>query len=266
MPDGSGAIREETAVYERELAFDLAGKDYAGATDLIARYRKAFPQRRAVSGEGRGGCCGGRGSAKDGLAVFDRSFEPLWPAELVKSYYALLESGHQTLKVRDALRARLAACAGWRSDALKDAARLFYIFQQQGQLEAAKAVLAGYRERKDARGAAWSADELYTLGGCWSRCRIFPRPRATTMRWLRTRRLPMQTRKGLAGLVRICFTAPEQPLRVGAGNSGALQKHRDDGSRTGLFERHFVAVFQFAAAGFGVFLRGSACRALLSSR
>ena len=51
----------------------------------------------------------GRGSAKDGLAVFDRSFEPLWPAELVKGYYALLESGHQTLKTRDALRARLAA-------------------------------------------------------------------------------------------------------------------------------------------------------------
>jgi hypothetical protein len=31
------------AVYERELAFDLEGKDYAGASDLIARYKKAFP-------------------------------------------------------------------------------------------------------------------------------------------------------------------------------------------------------------------------------
>jgi tetratricopeptide (TPR) repeat protein len=207
-----------TAVYERELAFDLAGKDFAGATALIARYRKAFPGEALFPVRAEADVAAGRGSAKDGLAVFDRSFEPLWPAELVKSYYALLESGHQTLKMRDALRARLAAAPDGGGDALKDAARLFYIFQQQGQLEAAKAVLAGYRERKDARGAAWSADELYTLGRLLEQVQDFPEAARYYYALAAKTQAADANEKGLAGLTRILLTAPEQPLRLGAGN------------------------------------------------
>jgi tetratricopeptide (TPR) repeat protein len=208
---------QATAVYERELAFDLAGKDYAGATALIARYRKAFPGDALFPVRAEADVAAGRGSAKDGLAVFDRSFEPLWPAELVKSYYALLESGHQTLKMRDALRARLAAAPDG-GDALKDAARLFYIFQQQGQMEAAKAVLAGYRERKDARGAAWSADELYTLGQLLEQVQDFPEAARYYYALAAMTQAADANEKGLAGLTRILLTAPEQPLRLGAGN------------------------------------------------
>jgi len=209
---------QETAVYERELAFDLAGKDFAGATALIARYRKAFPDDKLFPVRAEADVAAGRGSAKDGLAVFDRSFEPLWPAELVKSYYALLESGHQTLKMRDALRARLAAAPDGGADALKDAARLFYIFQQQGQLEAAKAVLAGYRERKDARGAAWSADELYTLGQLLEQVQDFPEAARYYYALAAKTQAADANLKGLAGLTRILLAAPEQPLRLGAGN------------------------------------------------
>jgi len=209
---------QETAVYERELAFDLAGKDYAGAPDLIARYRKAFPGDALFPVRAEADVAAGRGSAKDGLAVFDRSFEPLWPAELVKSYYALLEKGHQTLKVRDALRARLAAAPDGGGDALKDAARLFYIFQQQGQLEAAKAVLAGYRERKDARGSPWSADELYTLGRLLEQVQDFPQAARYYYALAANTQAADANLKGLAGLARILLTAPEQPLRLGAGN------------------------------------------------
>jgi predicted TPR repeat methyltransferase len=209
---------QQTAVYERELAFDLAGKDFAGASALIARYRKAFPGDALFPVRAEADVAAGRGSAKDGLAVFDRSFEPLWPAELVKSYYALLESGHQTLKMRDALRARLAAAPDGGGDALKDAARLFYIFQQQGQMEAAKAVLAGYRERKDARGAAWSADELYTLGRLLEQVQDFPEAARYYYALAAKTQAADANEKGLAGLTRILLTAPEQPLRLGAGN------------------------------------------------
>jgi tetratricopeptide (TPR) repeat protein len=207
-----------TAVYERELAFDLAGKDFAGAAALIARYRKAFPGDALFPVRAEADVAAGRGSAKDGLAVFDRSFEPLWPAELVKSYYALLESGHQTLKMRDALRARLAAAPDGGGDALKDTARLFYIFQQQGQMEAAKAVLSGYRERKDARGAAWSADELYTLGRLLEQVQDFPEAARYYYALAAKTQAADANEKGLAGLTRILLTAPEQPLRLGAGN------------------------------------------------
>ena len=214
---------QEQAVYERELAFDLAGKDYASASALIARYRKAFPSDTLFPVRAEADVAAGRGSAKDGLAVFDRSFEPLWPAEMVKSYYALLESGHKTLKVRDALRARLAENPSGGADALKDAARLFYIFQQQGQLEAAKAVLAGYRERKDARGAAWSVDELYTLGRLLEQVQDFREAARYYYALAAKTQGDDANLKGLAGLTRILLAAPEQPLRVGAGNLALYQ-------------------------------------------
>ena len=208
----------EKPVYERELAFALAGRDFSGAAALIARYRKAFPDDKSFPVRAEADLGAGRGSAKDGLAVFDRSFEPLWPAELVKSYYDLLDRGHQTLKVRDALRASLAAHPEGGVDALKDAAKLFYIFQQQGQLEAAKAVLAGYRERKDARGAAWSEDELYTLARLLEGVQDFPEAARYDYGLASDKKNADAEEKGLAGLARILLTAPEQPLRVGAGN------------------------------------------------
>jgi tetratricopeptide (TPR) repeat protein len=209
---------QEPSVYERELTFDLEGKDFSSASALIARYRKAFPGDQQFPVRAEAQVEAGRGSAKDGLAVYDRSFEPLWPAELVKSYYDLLVSGHQTLKTRDALRARLAANPEGGADALKDAAKLFYIFQQQGQLEAAKAVLAEYRERKDARGAGWSADELYTLGRLLEAVQDFPEAARYYYALAAKTQSPDANEKGLAGLARILLTAPEQPLRVGAGN------------------------------------------------
>jgi predicted TPR repeat methyltransferase len=212
---------QEPSIYERELSFDLESKDFNSASALIARYRKAFPsdQEFPVSAEAQ--VAAGRGSAKDGLAVFDRSFEPLWPAALVKNYYDLLVSGHQTLRTRDALRAKLAATpdGGYRDlGALKDTAKLFYIFQQQGQLETAKAVLTEYRERKDARGASWSNDELYTLGRLMEAVQDFPEAARYYYALAAKTQTPDANEKGLAGLARILLTAPEQPLRVGAGN------------------------------------------------
>jgi len=209
---------QEPAVYQREFDFDLAGKDYTSDSALIARYRKAFPGDKHFPVSAEAQVEAARGSAKDGLAVYDRSFEPLWPAELVKSYYDLLVSDHQILKTRDLLRARLASAPDGGEDALQDAAKLFYIFQQQGQLETAKAVLAGYRERKDAHGAAWSQDELYTFAQLLEAVQDFPEAVRYYYALAAKSQTPDASEKGLAGLARILLTAPEQPLRVGAGN------------------------------------------------
>ena len=206
----------EKAVYERELAFDLEGRDFSAASALTGRYRQTFPEDAVFPVRAEAELDAARGSAKDGLAVYDRSFEPLWPAELVKSYYDLLVKGRQVRKASDALRARLAAKPEGGADALKDAAKLFYIDQQQGQLNAAKAVLAEYRTRKDARGAAWDANELYTLGRLLEAVQDFPE--AARYYYALAARTPEGEEKGLAGLTRILLTAPEQPLRVGAGN------------------------------------------------
>ena len=209
---------DEAAIYEQELAFELAGKDFAGATALIVRYQKTFPKDALFVVRAQAQVEAGRGSAKDGLAVFDRSFQPLWPAELVKGYYDLLESGHLTLKTRDELRAKLASSPDGGSDALIDAAKLFYIYQQQGQLEAAKAVLADYRTHKDGRAAAWSADELFTFARLLEQVQDFPEAARYYYAMAADKKTPDEEQKGLAGLARLLLTAPEQPFRVGAGN------------------------------------------------
>ena len=208
----------ERSVYERELAFEIEGRDFSAASELIGRYRKAFPTDTSFPVRAEAEVEAGRGSAKDGLAVFDRSFEPLWPTELVKGYYDLLVSSHLTLRTRDALRAKLAANPDGGVDALKDAAKLFYIFQQQGQVDAAKAVLAEYRTRTDARGAAWSADELYTLARLMEEAQDFTEAARYYYALAADHKNPDTEVKGLAGLTRILLTSPDQPLRVGAGN------------------------------------------------
>ena len=187
---------DEAAIYEPELAFELAGKDFAGATALIVRYQKTFPKVALFVVRAQAQVEAGRGSAKDGLAVFDRSFQPLWPAELVKGYYDLLESGHLTLKTRDELRAKLASRPDGGLDALIDAAKLFYIYQQQGQLEAAKAVLADYRTHKDGRAEAWSADELFTFARLLEQIQDFPEAARYYYAMAADKRLPMRNRKG----------------------------------------------------------------------
>jgi hypothetical protein len=210
----------EKAVYERELTFDLEGRDFSAASGLTGRYRQAFPEDAVFPVRAEAELDAARGPAKDGLAVYDRSFEPLWPAELVKRYYELLVKGRQVRKVSDALRARLAAHPEGGVDALKDAAKLFYIDQQQGQLDAAKAVLGEYRTRKDARVAAWDANELYTLGRLLEAVQDFPEAARYyyALAADHHHHAPHSEEKGLAGLTRVLLTAPEQPLRVGAGN------------------------------------------------
>ena len=208
----------EKAVYERELAFHLAGRDFSAASALTGRYRQTFPEDAVFPVRAEAELDAARGSAKDGLAVYDRSFEPLWPAELVKSYYEVLAKGRLVRKTGDALRTGLAAHPEGGADALKDAAKLFYIDQQQGQLDAAKAVLEEYRARKDARGAAWDANELYTLARLLEEVQDFPEAARYYYALAADKKTPDAEQKGLAGLTRILLTAPEQPLRVGAGN------------------------------------------------
>lgn len=138
------------------------------------------------------------------VAVYDLSFEPLWPAELVKSYYELLAKGRLVRKTSDALRARLAAHPEGGADALKDAAKLFYIDQQQDQLDAAKAVLEEYRACKEARGAAWDANELYTLGRLLEAVQDFPEAARYYYALAAELHAPIRKRRALRGSRAFC--------------------------------------------------------------
>ncbi|HTW47563.1 MAG TPA: hypothetical protein VMD92_06435 [Acidobacteriaceae bacterium] len=209
----------EKSLRQREFAFLVDGGDPAAADDLIARYRQAFPGDPVFPIEAQADLAAKRGSAADGLAVYERSFQPLWPADLVARYYALLVKARAVPRTADALRAKLAADPA----DLKDAARLFYLEEQQGQLDSAKAVLAEYRRRKDAQGSPWRTDELATLGKLSEDIQDFPEAARYYFAMSADDRSPDSQQSGLAGLARILLTAPEQPLRVGAGNLALYQ-------------------------------------------
>jgi predicted Zn-dependent protease len=205
---------QEPSAYERQFAFLLDGKEFGAATDVIARYKNAFPADRVFPVKAEAELAAKRGKAADGLAVYEARFEPLWPADLVKSYFDLVLTSHAEHTLSDGLRAKLAA----NPDDLKDAARLFYLYQQQGQLDSAKAVLARFREQKETRGAQWSTDELDTLETLYEGLQDFQEAARYAYALASDRAAQGSERKGLVALTRILLTAPEQPLRVGAGN------------------------------------------------
>lgn len=204
----------QPSVYAKQFAFLLDGKDFAPASKLIDRYRTAFPVDLIFPVKAEAELAVRRGSAKDGLAVYDARFEPLWPAELVKDYFDLVLRSHSQRAFRDALHARLAA----DPDDLKDATRLFYLYQQQGQLDSAKAVLTHFREQKEERGAKWNAAELDTLERLFEAVQDFPEAARYAYALASDHSADTSERKGVIALTRILLTAPEQPLRVGAGN------------------------------------------------
>lgn len=210
---------QESSVYSRELDFLVGGKDFAGAEQLIDRYRKALPGDKVFPVQAQATVASSRGSTQDGIAVYDSSFEPLWPAQLVSAYYQLLEKNHFVKKTTDELRSKLAS----DPNDLKDAARLFYLYQQQGQIEAAKAVLDQYRRRKDARTLSWTGEELYTLAKLMESIQSLPEAARYYYALSADRQSPDNEEKGAAGLVRILLNAPEQPLRLGAGNLSLYQ-------------------------------------------
>ena len=76
-------------------------KQYSAAEALIARYHAAFPARRSLPHPRPGAARNpARGNVDQALAVYDRAFEPLWPADLVQSYFALLEPDPPPARVR----------------------------------------------------------------------------------------------------------------------------------------------------------------------
>lgn len=208
----------DKAVYQREFSWLLDGGNFAGAKQLIARYRGKFPHDEITPVQYEAELASTQGSAHDGLAIYDRSFKPLWPAKLVSAWYHLLLQGRDLHRETDRLRARIAA----NPSDLDDVARLFYIEQQQGQSAAAEAVLDNFRKRRDASGSKWSDDELYTLARLEESADDVPEAAryyyalAANHAGAKTR--PDARLKGLAGLARLLLKNPQQPLRVGAAN------------------------------------------------
>ena len=213
-----------------EFAYLLQTGDDPAATALIARYRTAFPRDAVTLVQWQAQLAAKQGSPQDGLAIYSRAFQPLWPAQLVSAWYQLLVQGRAVRRTSDELRAKIAA----NPADLDDTARLFYLEQQQGQSGSAQAVLENFRQRREASGQPWTETELYTLarlsekvsdipaaaGYYYALAAWGPGP-APGAAW------PQARLEGLAGLARLLLSNPEQPLRIGAAN---LALYRDIGT------------------------------------
>jgi cellulose synthase operon protein C len=222
---------QQPSLYAREFRWWLDESKgehrFERASELIGQYRQTFPQdavfpmKATALIEYRRG---GTGSIEKALATYDAGFAPLWPAELVQSYYALLAQTHQLRKSLAAARERLAQ----NPDDLNAMARLFYYAQQQGNLEGARQVVESYRLSKESRKASWSAQELYTLAALMEAIRAYPEAARYDFALyhaqgsLNSGVSPQE--EGLSGVVRILLTAPDQPIALGAQN---LSMYRD---------------------------------------
>ncbi len=217
----------QPAVYARFLQFLLDEKNYPTAEALLPRFRQAFPQDTAFPIRAQALLEYRRGNLDRALAVYDGSFQPLWPTDLVQSYFALLAQTHrQRAFVADA-RARLAAHPEG-PEALNALARIFYYDQQQNHNDAAQQTIDAFRIAREQHNTPWSPTDLYTLATLSASSANYPEAARYNYALASTPgTLPdgePAPQAGLAALADLLLTAPDQPIALGSGN---LTLYRD---------------------------------------
>ena len=159
-----------------------------------------------------------RGSPARALTLYDSQFRPLWPPELVQSYFTVLSAAHVRRHILSDASAKLIA----NPDDLASAARVFYYYQQEGRLDAARRAIDEYRFSKERRKAAWSAEELYTFATLLDRANQYDEAARyyfalySASGNISAARPPQEV--ALAAMVRILLTAPDEGISLGSGN------------------------------------------------
>ena len=211
---------KEAGTYSRFFDFLLARKNFAEAERLIGRYEKAFPRDHVYPLEARATLVYKRGSTDEALALYDRSFQPLWPPELVQDYFNLLKETH---RLREFLSRARAAVTANPSD-VSAAARLFYYYQQQGNLGEAQRALVEYRLRMEKTNAAWKGDQLWTLSRLLDGIHAYNEAaRGYYALYSLPGVEPGLEEKALAGIANLLLTAPEQPMEFGSNSISFLR-------------------------------------------
>ncbi len=211
---------QESSLYARFLQFLVAQKEYAAASQLIASYGKQFPGDQVFPVKAKAMVEYRQGSVREGLAVYEQSFQPLWDPELVKSYFDLLRETQSLRKFLDQARAAQNASP----EDLNAMARIFYYYQQQGKLDAARQAVADFRSRKEASKSAWTSRELYICARQLEDIHFYPESARYYFALYNSKGSDTAQAQAIAGLAGILLTAPETSVRFG---SGELSMYRD---------------------------------------
>jgi predicted Zn-dependent protease len=210
----------EESLYARFLQFLVAQKDYAASTQLVADYQKQFPRDEVFPVKAKALLEYQRGSVQQGLAVYEQSFQPLWDPQLVKSYFDLLAQTQSLRKFLDQARAALNA----NPEDLNAMARLFYYYQQQGNLDAAQQTVTTFRLHKEASKSEWTGQELFVCARLLEDIHAYPESARYYFALYNSKGMNDAQERALAALTNLLLTAPESPIRLG---SGELSMYHD---------------------------------------
>ena len=85
----------EATIYAQYFTWLLSTQQYDAAAALVTRYQQTFPAEPIFPVKANALLELRRGNTQKSLAVYDASFQPLWPQELIDSYFTLLAQVHQ---------------------------------------------------------------------------------------------------------------------------------------------------------------------------
>ncbi len=204
---------KEPAAYSRYVDYAVAHKQFAEAEQVAKQYSAAFPNDAVFPVRAQAQIEASRGSTQAALALYDRSFQPLWPQELVKSYFELLT---KTGSLRSYLQSARA-----NASELNGTSRVFYYWQQQGNLANAQRALMEFESRKK----TWTAQELWTLSQLYETANNPDRAaRCYYALYTLAGVSAADAERSLAGIANLLFTYADQAIRFGAND---LSYYRD---------------------------------------
>ena len=201
---------QDAELHKRYIRHLVDHSQFAAADGEIQAYRSAFPDDESIWVE-EVGLTLKRGSADQAIAIFDKAFRPLMPANWLKGYFELLNGQG---RLRDFLsNARAAAAA--HPESLDPVARQFHYYQNEKNAAAARRVLLEYRARKK----NWTADELHDTGQLFEDVEEWDE---AARQYYALYSLPSADdaarERGLSALARLLLNAPEKPVHFGAGD------------------------------------------------
>jgi tetratricopeptide (TPR) repeat protein len=211
---------QEPSLYARFLQFLVAEKKYSDAVQLISSYHQQFPDDQIFPVKAKAMVEYRQGSVREGLAVYEQTFQPLWDPELVKSYFDLLRETQNLRKFLDQARSSLSA----HPEDLNAMARVFYYYQQQGKLDAAQQAISDFRSHKESSEATWTSQELYVCARLLEDIHFYPESARYYFALYNSKGSDEAQERAIYGLGNILLTAPETSIRFG---SGELSMYRD---------------------------------------
>jgi len=207
-------------LYARFLEYLVGQREFDAASQLIASYQKAFPADDIFPVKAKALVEYQQGSIQQGLAVYEKSFQPLWQPELVKAYFDLLGQTQGLRKFLDEARAAL----NKNPEDLNATTRVFYYYQQQGKLESAEQAITDLRLHKEAANSAWTQQELYVCGRLLEDIHSYSEAARYYFALYNSKNANDSQERALAHLTDMLLTAPESAIRLG---SGELSMYKD---------------------------------------